>query len=331
MNKKIFLPRIIFAVFMLSMLLNGLFIPTANVEAKAYDALTAYNRDAAVNWANSNNYNDGRYWGEQTHRRWCTTYVTKAMQAGGIGVPVYDGNGALATWLRAHTDMWEIRPKEQLEKGDILFLNKTASIPDNLNISYMDHVVFITAPGTYSAWNAERINKKFAWFAGVFKYEKGVHFKVSSPVAPIWVNGKSYALKSANDTNLVLDLEGGKIADGSRILQWGYHGGLNQVWKMEAFANGYYRLHSALNYNYCIVVQYASRDNGGKMALYRCSPNGQDNEWWKPIKVGNNVAIQNMRSGKVMDVPGGSHTWGTQIIQWNLHYGANQQWISILK
>jgi hypothetical protein len=154
-------------VFLLSVIFNG--IPNQSVSAAA-----TYNRDAAVNWANSNNRDDGSRGGEK-EGRWCTTYVTKAMQAGGIDIGVINANNELATWLRAHTDIWEIKPKDQLIKGDILFRSNTKDIPDNLNVDWIDHVVLVTAPGIMSMWNAERMNKKFSW--ATYTYEKGIHFK----------------------------------------------------------------------------------------------------------------------------------------------------------
>ena len=82
------------------------------------------------------------------------------MQAGGIAVPTYTGNVQLANWLQSHPDYWEIRSKNQLELGDIIFLNKNAQIPDNLEISWIDHVVMVTGAGKYSAWNAERVKQE---------------------------------------------------------------------------------------------------------------------------------------------------------------------------
>lgn len=332
---RVFSLRFILTTFLISLLSGSLlmFTRVEPVEAKPALALPSYNRDAAVKWANGDNYDDGSYHGNDRDYRYCTTYITKAMRAGGIVIPVIHGNGELAKWLREHRDYWEIRPKEQLEKGDILFLNKGKDIPDDLNISSISHSVFITGPGTYSAWNAERKNKKFSWFNGVYKSEKGVHLKTgASPSQPsVWQNGKSYMIKSANDTKLVLDVDGGKTANGTKIIQWESHGDANQIWKVESFPNGYFRLHSALDNRKCLVVLNASRDNGGKIILWDCSPNGQDNEWWQPVPQGNNYSIRNNRSGKALDVPSGDHTWGLQIIQWEAHTGLNQQWTFIQK
>lgn len=147
-------------------------------------ALSFYNRDAAVTWANGDNHNDGSYRGI-SEGRYGTTYVTQALRAGGIDVPVYNSNTDFATWLRSHTDMWEVKPLDQLERGDFVFLN-ASPIPDDLNIGYMNQVVLITNPGRYSVWNPERLDKPTSLFSdaipdGVAEYEKGIHIKVTPP------------------------------------------------------------------------------------------------------------------------------------------------------
>lgn len=166
-----------FAIFIITLILLMPVYRVAEASSPA-TGLAAYNRNAAVKWALKNNYNDGRFWGDSTHSRWCTTYVTRAMQAGGIDVPVYTGNVQLALWLKAHPDAWQIRPVNKLEKGDIIFLNSKAEIPQDLGISWIDHIVLVTDRGKYSAWNAEWANRKFAKLSK-WKYQLGIHFIVN--------------------------------------------------------------------------------------------------------------------------------------------------------
>ena len=80
-----------------------------------------------------------------------------------------------------------------------------------------------------------------------------------------------------------------------------------------------------------MVVYYASTQDGGKIILNECSRKGQSNEWWRPIKIGNNYFIQNYGSHKVLVVPSGSTVWGTQIIQWAMDAGPGQTWNFIQK
>jgi hypothetical protein len=195
--------RLTVSILVMSMLFcQGIFTPVHNVDAST--ELTApgtYDRNAAVKWAQKNNHDDGRFWGDSEHGRYCTTYVTKAMQAGGIAVPTYTGNVQLANWLQSHPDYWEIRPKNQLELGDIIFLNNKAQIPDNLEISWIDHVVMVTGAGKYSAWNAERVNKNFSKLAK-WNYEKGVHLKIGSIIPTTIPTAIPTAIPTVVPTNI---------------------------------------------------------------------------------------------------------------------------------
>lgn len=179
--------RFLVTILVLLMIFGFSIPPAQTVQAaSATAALPKYDRNAAVAWANSDNYDDGSY--RSNVGRWCTTYVTKAMRAGGIDVPVYSSNADLATWLRNHPDAWELRSKEALEKGDFIFLQKNGSIPVDLNISFIDHIVLVTEPGKFSQWNAERKNKNFSWFRGVYSDEKGIHLKVAAAPTQIFLS-----------------------------------------------------------------------------------------------------------------------------------------------
>jgi len=161
----------------------GVTLPVHPVSADhTSGVVVSYDRSAAVKWALKNNYNDGRLWGDTEHGRYCTTYVTRAMQAGGISIPSFTGNIQLALWLKSNPGSWEIRPKEQLIPGDIIFLNNGAPIPDNLDINWIDHVVLITGNNKYSAWNAEFANRNITKLAK-WKYKKGIHFLINADIS----------------------------------------------------------------------------------------------------------------------------------------------------
>jgi hypothetical protein len=182
--KRLFAKLTYSIIIVTTLLSSGIVTQVTSVQANHSPApISAYNRSAAVKWALKNNYNDGRLWGDSEHGRYCTTYVTRAMQAGGISIPSYTGNVQLALWLKSNPGSWEIRPKEQLEPGDIIFLNNAASIPDNLDIKWIDHVVMITGKNKYSAWNAEFANRNISKLAK-WKFKKGIHFLVNSTVSP---------------------------------------------------------------------------------------------------------------------------------------------------
>jgi hypothetical protein len=155
-------------------------------------AATTYNRDAAVQWAISNNRNDRKAYGA-SEGRWCTTYITKALQAGGLpGIPVISSNPALATWLRNHPSYWEIRPLNQLEKGDFIFLNNRGSF--NLNSPYIAHIILVTGPNQSASWNVERLNTSFSAWAVNYPYQLGIHILgvAQSTYSSSWVRQSPY-------------------------------------------------------------------------------------------------------------------------------------------
>jgi hypothetical protein len=66
---------------------------------------------------------------------------------------------------------------------------------------------------------------------------------------------------------------------------------------------------------------------GGKVGQY--DRNGGTNQLWRLLPSGNlnEYSIQNVHSGLVLDIEGGSHNDGARVLQWNLHNGKNQKWI----
>jgi hypothetical protein len=176
MRNKLFpkIASVILGFIMVSTLIAA-GIPTQNAAA----AGKGYNPNAAVAWAKKNNRNDRRYYGK-SEGRWCTTYVTKALRAGGVNIPVINGNPTLGKWLHKHPDLWEFKPEGQLVKGDFIFVSNYAPIPDNFNVKIIDHVVLITSPNKYASWNREWIKQDLTKLITVsYKYSKGIHLKTN--------------------------------------------------------------------------------------------------------------------------------------------------------
>jgi len=194
----------LFQFFVLLALLAGLLLPQSVTLAAVM-----YNRDAAVKWALANNYNDGPDGKTPKHpNRPCTTYVTKALRAGGIpDLPVISNNVVLSEWLASHPSYWEVRPLNQLENGDFIFMDKT--LPITIPASrkkpndHIDHVVFVTGAGVASQWNSEMLNKPFSWWNS-FSYKLGIH--ILTNVQPKSFNGNWYLNPNnaaSDNTNLI--------------------------------------------------------------------------------------------------------------------------------
>lgn len=90
-------------------------------------------------------------------------------------------------------------------------------------------------------------------------------------------------------------------------------------------SNLWYRIKSKKTGNYIAIKDINTEK------LIQASPiastNGSDLErQWKFLKEGNNYIIVNRKSNKAIDVPGASQNYGTNLFQYAVHRGLNQQW-----
>jgi hypothetical protein len=169
----------------------------------------------------------------------------------------------------------------------------------------------------------------------------GVDFAIKSVAFPPSCSSQNYSGLDPNRqykiqsiaTNLVLDVEGGSIADQARVVQWEAHGGSNQRWKFQP-VNG-----SQDEYQIKPISGIGLSDNGelclsatadGKVNQRKCSQ-GQSAQIWKVTKQGEGFTIASKttipeHSGWTLDVPGGNSNWGLQMIIWSPNNGTNQFW-----
>lgn len=148
-----------------------------------------YNRPLAVKWAKENNSDCHCYRGK-SDGRYCTTYVGRALHAGGLNTSTnWTGNRQIVRWMLDNPDAWEDRPLNQLVEGDFVLYSRYDHAPGNW--SYLDpkggwslwgHSAFVIAPGRVAAWNAEYKNVSITAFTSL-PYHKGVHI-LDHPVPP---------------------------------------------------------------------------------------------------------------------------------------------------
>lgn len=139
-----------------------------------------------------------------------------------------------------------------------------------------------------------------------------------------------YFIRSKN-SNLVMDIYNGGRDNGNRIIQWPFHGGLNQQWNIKGTGDGYYTITSVLNPKYSMDVFGGGIGIGTNVIQYSSLPT-QLNQKWKLQDNGDGsfsfksqLSIVNNRD-YVLDVYGGGMTAGVNVIQWQSHGGANQRW-----
>ncbi|WP_299251916.1 carbohydrate-binding protein [uncultured Cytophaga sp.] len=123
----------------------------------------------------------------------------------------------------------------------------------------------------------------------------------------------------------VLDVSG-TIANGSFLVQNTFTSAQSQYFKLKK-SNGIYYLSPILNENMVVEINGAGVNNGDKLGLWS-SWNG-DTQQWAILDAGQNdgyYKIVNQKSGKGMDVAGGSTADGATVFQWEYLNGDNQKW-----
>ncbi|WP_294483468.1 GDSL-type esterase/lipase family protein [uncultured Ruminococcus sp.] len=136
-----------------------------------------------------------------------------------------------------------------------------------------------------------------------------------------------YTFKNMN-SGLVMDISGGKIAEGSNIQQWTSNGQNNQKWKLTPFNNGttYYYIHSAANPDY--VLKAMSGSNGGNIELVPYS--SKDSMMlFQFTKLGDGSYYISTRSSRdvcFVEVDSASTSGGANVQQWGMTYNKCQRW-----
>jgi C-terminal processing protease CtpA/Prc len=122
-----------------------------------------------------------------------------------------------------------------------------------------------------------------------------------------------------------LDVDGASTEDAAPVIQWRCHGGANQQWRLEAVANGAFRL-TARHSGKVLDVYGGSIEDLAPAIQYPW--HAGENQLWaiEPASDGY-LRIVARHSGKALDVAGGSLEDGTSVIQYSVHGGANQQWL----
>lgn len=139
-----------------------------------------------------------------------------------------------------------------------------------------------------------------------------------------------YVIRSKN-SGLVMDVYNGGRDNGTNIIQWPYHGGLNQLWRFQGTGDSYYTITSVLNPQYSIDVHGGGSAMGNRVIQYTARP-WQINQKWRLLEnPDGSVSFRSQLAeasgtGYLLDVYGGGKAAGVNVIQWLGHSGDNQRW-----
>jgi hypothetical protein len=173
-------------------------------------------------------------------------------------------------------------------------------------------LTFVTGPSNRSA------------DIGVWRSQQGSGYLYVDDlqVAPVTFAGP--VVLQAKHSGRVLDVSGVSKSDGANIQQWGYGGGDNQKWRIEALSNGAYQV-VAVHSNKCLDVSGGSLTDGANIQQWRCD-GGLAQQWRLEPLGGRSYQLVSMQSNKCLDVAGADTTNGTNVIQWSCSGANNQRW-----
>lgn len=126
----------------------------------------------------------------------------------------------------------------------------------------------------------------------------------------------------------VLDVCGGSQKDGAAIIQYSYHGGNNQHWRLIPAGEDHntYAIASEVS-GKVIDLWGANMSDGARIAQY--SYHGGANQLWRLVSATTDQSVHAIAShlnGKVLDVWGGSTDDGALVALYPYHGGNNQRW-----
>ena len=119
------------------------------------------------------------------------------------------------------------------------------------------------------------------------------------------------------------DVYGANPANGTPIVQWGCHGGMNQNWVVNPMGDGTYSLMSGAT-NKCLDVSGISTAPGAAIHEWDCW--GGDNQRFYLQWLGDSYQLVAKHSGLCVAVGGANTGDGQRLIQWYCAQTAEQRW-----
>jgi len=130
---------------------------------------------------------------------------------------------------------------------------------------------------------------------------------------------------ASRNSNKVIDLVGGGIADGTDAMQWSWNGGGSQKWDLAYLGNGQYKL-TGVPSGKLLEIAGASSNNGAAAQIW--PSNNHNCQKWTVKPAGDGfLKLLNVNSGKSLDVQNNSTANGAAILQYTDISGNNQQWL----
>lgn len=194
--------------------------------------------------------------------------------------------------------------------------------------------------GEILAWGGAHLNgdAPFNWWMGspphrrIIEDRSYTHIGFSAShtnSANEWVYAVTFARAPARPlfavhSDRVVDVKDGSTANGTAIIQYGYHGGPMQRFRLEPVGGGYVRI-VAQHSGKVLDVSGVSTANGARIVQWDWWGGDNQRFWAETYGIGE-IKLTAKHSGKVLEVRGLAEGNGAEIQQWDWWSGANQRW-----
>jgi hypothetical protein len=121
-----------------------------------------------------------------------------------------------------------------------------------------------------------------------------------------------------------LDVPGSSKKEGEQIIQWEFHGGINQKWTFIPSKDGLYFIKSECSGKYLEVPNSLGKD--GINIVQNEFQGGENQKWNLVLNPDKSYYIISKVTGKYLDNLSDNKENGSKIIQWTGHGNGNQRW-----
>jgi len=142
-------------------------------------------------------------------------------------------------------------------------------------------------------------------------------------------DGATYMIKNAN-SNLYIDIDGGKATNGANAQQWGANGaGPQNTFKLLSAGNGYYYIVSAVGDGgtYVLDVSGNKSNNGANVHIYQF--NGHNNQMFRFVRNANGsykILTKVSENKSAVEIASASTSSGANVQQWVVNGESCQDW-----
>ncbi len=136
--------------------------------------------------------------------------------------------------------------------------------------------------------------------------------------------GSVYKIVNVN-SHKAIEVKNYNRENNAEICQWDFHGGDNQLWKMEDAGNGFFYIKSVLTGKNLEVYGF-STENGGRLTQWD-NTSAKNQQWEMQRSTDGSYFIKNRNSGKIVSINGASLDNAGIVDQWDNVNVPNQKFM----